>query len=81
MVLTVGGNPPPPRVTLTVQRSVYNDDGSGGSVTLPPVSVNDDGTYTFTDTPTVAGRYGYLAMWSGDAAAGPARAVHQIMVE
>ncbi|MGW0060892.1 hypothetical protein ACWDTT_13320 [Streptosporangium sandarakinum] len=80
-VLTVGGNPPPPRVTLTVQRSVYNDDGSGGSVTLPPVSVNDDGTYTFTDTPTVAGRYSYLAMWSGEATAGPAKATHQIVVE
>ncbi|MGV9326765.1 hypothetical protein [Streptosporangium sandarakinum] len=76
-----GFGDPTPRVTLTVQRSMYNDDGSGGSVTLPPVSVNDDGTYTFTDTPTTAGRYSYLAMWSGEAAAGPAKATHQIMVE
>ncbi|MFF0308137.1 YncE family protein [Streptosporangium sp. NPDC004379] len=79
-VLTAGDHPPV-RATLTVQRSVYVDGVSGKSVTLPPVSVNDDGTYTFTDTPAVAGRYDYLAMWSGEATAGPAKATHRIMVE
>ncbi|MGS2648290.1 YncE family protein [Streptosporangium sp. G12] len=80
-VLTAGGEPPSPGATLTVQRSVYVDNVSGGSVKLPPVSVNADGTYMFTDTPAIAGRYSYLALWSGDATAGPAKAVYQIMVE
>ncbi|MFG6198206.1 hypothetical protein [Nonomuraea sp. JJY05] len=64
-VLTAGGKPPSPGATLTVQRSVYVDNVSDGSVKLPPVSVNADGTYTFTDTPAIAGRYSYLALWSG----------------
>ncbi|MFI7442782.1 hypothetical protein [Nonomuraea indica] len=80
-VLTAGGKPPSPGATLTVQRSVYVDNVSDGSVKLPPVTVNADGTYTFTDTPAIAGRYSYLALWSGDAAAGPAKATHQVMVE
>ncbi|MEV4114457.1 hypothetical protein [Nonomuraea sp. NPDC049695] len=80
-VLMAGGKPPSPGATLTVQRSVYVDNVSDGSVTLPPVSVNADGTYTFTDTPAIAGRYSYLALWSGEATAGPAKATHQIIVE
>jgi hypothetical protein len=56
-----------------VQRSVYVDNVSDGSVKLPPVTVNADGTYTFTDTPTIAGRYSYLALWSGEATAGHGR--------
>lgn len=80
-VLTAGGKPPAPGATLTVRRSVYVDDVSEGSVTLPPVSVNPDGTYTFTDTLAIPGRYSYLARWSGEATAGPAKATHRIMVE
>ncbi|MEU7852300.1 hypothetical protein [Nonomuraea sp. NPDC049141] len=80
-VLTAGGRPPSPGSTLTVQRTLYVKGTSGKAVKLPPVRVNADGTYTFTDTPAIAGRYSYLALWSGDAAAGPAKATHQIMVE
>ncbi|TDE59649.1 hypothetical protein E1295_01775 [Nonomuraea mesophila] len=80
-VLTEGGKPPSPGATLTVQRSVYVDNVSDGTVKLPPVSVDADGTYTFTDTPATAGRYHYLALWSGTAGAGPAKAAHQIVVE
>ncbi|MEV6157844.1 hypothetical protein AB0L53_46655 [Nonomuraea sp. NPDC052129] len=80
-MLTAGGKPPSPWATLTVQRSVHVDNVSDGSVKLPPVSVNADGTYTFTDTPAIAGRYSYLALWSGEVTAGPAKATHQIMVE
>jgi hypothetical protein len=80
-VLTVGGEPPSPRATLTVQRNVSVDNVSAGSVKLPPVRVNADGTYTFTDTPAIAGRYSYLALWSGEVTAGPAKAIHRIMVE
>ncbi|WP_327108407.1 hypothetical protein [Nonomuraea glycinis] len=80
-VLTAGGRPPSPGATLTVQRSVSIDNVSAGSVKLPPVRVNADGTYTFTDTPATAGRYSYLAVSSGDAKAGPAKAIHRIMVE
>ncbi|MEV4223283.1 hypothetical protein [Nonomuraea sp. NPDC049725] len=80
-VLAVGGRPPSPGATLTVQRSVYVDGVSDGSVKLPPVKVNADGTYTFTDTPAVAGRYSYLATWPGEATAGPAKAAYQLMVE
>ncbi|MDA0638216.1 hypothetical protein OUY22_32825 [Nonomuraea sp. MCN248] len=80
-VLEVGGEPPSPRATLTVQRSVSVDGVGGGSVKLPPVSVNADGTYAFTDTPTGAGRHTYLATWSGEVTAGPAKALHHIMVE
>jgi YVTN family beta-propeller protein len=79
-VLTAGGKPPSPGATLTVQRSVYVDNVSDGSVKLPPVSVNADGTYTFTDTPAIAGKYSYLALWSGEVTAGPAKATHQIKV-
>ncbi|TXK42205.1 hypothetical protein FR742_23890 [Nonomuraea sp. C10] len=35
------------------------------------VTTQKDGTYTFTDMPAIAGRYSYLALWSGDAAARP----------
>ncbi|GLK10456.1 hypothetical protein [Streptosporangium carneum] len=80
-VLTAGGKPVSPGATLTVQRSVYVDNVSDGSVKLPPVSVNADGTYTFTDTPAVAGRYSYLALWSGETTAGPAKATYQITVK
>lgn len=80
-VLTVGGKPPSPGATLTVQRNVSVDNVSAGSVKLPPVRVNADGTYTFTDMPAIAGRYSYLALWSGEATAGPAKAIHRIMVE
>ncbi|GGP02291.1 hypothetical protein LDL08_38680 [Nonomuraea glycinis] len=80
-VLTAGGQPPSPGSTLTVQRSVSIDNVSAGSVKLPPVRVNADGTYTFTDTPAIAGRYSYLALSSGDAKAGPAKATYQLMVE
>ncbi|WP_371779789.1 hypothetical protein [Streptosporangium subroseum] len=79
-VLTAGGKPPSPGATLTVQRSVYVDNVSDGSVKLPPVSVNADGTYTFIDTPAIAGEYSYLALWSGEVTAGPAKATHQIKV-
>jgi hypothetical protein len=76
-----GGKPPSPGATLTVQRNVSVNNVSAGSVKLPPVRVNADGTYTFTDTPAIAGRYSYLALWSGEATAGPAKAIHRIMVE
>ncbi|MFI7047633.1 hypothetical protein [Streptosporangium sandarakinum] len=34
------------------------------------MTTRKDGTYTFTDTPVIAGRYGYLALWSGEATVG-----------
>src|SRR5690606_14592247 len=68
-VLTAGGEPPAPGATPTVRRTVYVDDVSEGRVTLPPVSVNADGTYAFTDTLASPGRYSYLARWSGEATA------------
>ncbi|QYC43604.1 hypothetical protein Nocox_30100 [Nonomuraea coxensis DSM 45129] len=79
--LTADGGPPSPGANLTVRRSVSVGDLVGKSVKLPPVTVNADGSYTFTDTPAVAGRYSYLVSWSGDGFAGPAEAGHQIMVQ
>ncbi|GAA3425967.1 hypothetical protein GCM10018953_31500 [Streptosporangium nondiastaticum] len=53
----------------------------GRKASIAGVTTRKDGTYTFTDTPVIAGRYGYLALWSGEATVGPAKATHQIMVE
>ena len=44
------------------------------------MSTNADGSYVFTDTPEAAGRYIYLAMWTGHATAGPAKALHLVTV-
>ncbi|WP_346101382.1 hypothetical protein [Nonomuraea maheshkhaliensis] len=79
-VLETGGNPPPPGATLTVQRSVQGDDDSTGT-TLPPVTVNDDGTFTFTDTPVTSGRHLYQARWAGNDISGPARGLYRVTVD
>ncbi|MEV0146517.1 MULTISPECIES: hypothetical protein [unclassified Nonomuraea] len=80
-VLTAGDRPPSPESTLTVQRTLYVKGTSGKTVKLPPVRVNADGTYTFTDTPANAGRYSYLASYAGDGGTGPAQATHQIILK
>jgi hypothetical protein len=64
-----------------VQRTLYVKGTSGKTVKLPPVRVNADGTYTFTDTPASAGKYSYLASYAGDGGTGPAQATHQIIVK
>jgi hypothetical protein len=78
-VLTAGGRPAAPGATITLQRTV-TDGGSSKTVKLPPVSTNADGSYAFTDTPETAGRYAYLAMWTGNATAGAAKAIHPVTV-
>ncbi|WP_336206715.1 hypothetical protein [Nonomuraea sp. LPB2021202275-12-8] len=78
-VLSAGGRPPAPGATITLQRTVADDDSSE-TVKLPPLSTNADGSYAFTDTPETAGRYTYLAMWTGHATAGPAKAIHLVTV-
>lgn len=77
--LTAGGMPPGPGATITVLR-VATADGSSENVYLPPVSVDADGTYAFTDMPETAGTYRYLARWTGHATAGPAKALHLVTV-
>jgi hypothetical protein len=77
-VLETGGNPPPPGSTLTLQRTVQDDDSP--STTLPTVPVNDDGTFTFTDTPATSGRYIYHAQWSGNDLSGPAESLYRVTV-
>ncbi|MEV4570522.1 Ig-like domain-containing protein [Nonomuraea sp. NPDC049419] len=79
--LTAGGRPPSPGSVITVQRKVFVDDVIDGSVRLPPVTVNDDGTFTLTDTLAIAGRYDYLAQYRGDTASSSAKATHRITVE
>ncbi|MGW5157991.1 hypothetical protein ACWEPN_21155 [Nonomuraea wenchangensis] len=53
-VLTAGGRLPSPGSTLTVHRTLYVTGISGKTVKFPPVTVNADGTYSFTDTPANA---------------------------
>ncbi|AWS44302.1 hypothetical protein DKM19_26080 [Streptosporangium sp. 'caverna'] len=77
-VLTTAGRPPAPGATITLQRIARDDDSE--TVKLPPVSVNADGSYALTDTLETAGRYLYLAMWTGYATAGPAKALHLVTV-
>ncbi|SNT22782.1 hypothetical protein SAMN05216276_102969 [Streptosporangium subroseum] len=78
-VLTAGGRPLAPGATITLQRTATDGDSSK-TVKLPPVSTNADGSYAFTDTPETAGRYTYLAMWTGHATAGAAKALHLVTV-
>ncbi len=42
-MLTAGGRPPAPGATITLQRTVVDDDSSE-TVKLPPVSTNADGS-------------------------------------
>lgn len=78
--LTANGRSLGSWTTFTVLRSI-KVDGVSDSVTLPPVRLNADGTFTLTDTLTTAGHYTYLATWKGDITAGPAKATHRITVE
>ncbi|GGP15271.1 hypothetical protein LDL08_25965 [Nonomuraea glycinis] len=78
-VLTVGDRQPEPGATITVQRSVTND-GDPETVILPPVSTDADGSYTFIDTLETAGRYTYIAIWTGHATAGRATTHHRVTV-
>ncbi|SDI88976.1 hypothetical protein [Nonomuraea jiangxiensis] len=79
-VLETGGNPPPPGATLTVKRTVRSGDTSASTM-LPPVSVSDDGTFTFTDTPATSGRHIYLARWAGNGLSEPAGAPYRVTVK
>ncbi|MEU4234096.1 hypothetical protein AB0F17_58320 [Nonomuraea sp. NPDC026600] len=78
-VVETGGNPPPPGSTLTVQRTVQIGDSSTSTM-LSPVPVSDDGTFTFTDMPATSGRYFYVARWAGNGMSGPARSLHEVIV-
>ena len=68
---------PPQFSTLSVHGGEARQK-AGDSITDPIFCAS---TYTFTDTPAIAGRYSCLASWSGEATAGPAKATRQIMVE
>lgn len=71
---TVDGTSPSAQpVTLT--RS-----GPDGLVTVGTTTTAADGSYTFADTPPMAGGYTYRATWSGDAAHAAATAAASVTV-
>ncbi|MEV1198504.1 WD40 repeat domain-containing protein [Microbispora rosea] len=59
------GRLPSPNAVLMVRRTLV---GSTGTTTTPlsNVTVSDDGSFRFTDTPGEAGEYTYSVKWAGD---------------
>ncbi|TDD24139.1 hypothetical protein [Nonomuraea diastatica] len=66
-VLDLAGQVPQPGTTLRVNREVISPDGSVVTP-LPAVTPASDGSFDFTDTPAVPGRYLYDVTFSGDSA-------------
>ncbi|MFG6200090.1 YncE family protein [Nonomuraea sp. JJY05] len=75
-----GGRLPSPNAVLTVQRTFVGRDGTVRKA-LPDVTVSDDGSFTFTDTPDDGGEYTYSVKWAGDSTfAAAAEATHLVTV-
>ncbi len=74
------GRLPSPNAVLTVRRTVVGLTGTT-TTTLPDVTVSEDGSFGFTDTPTEAGAYTYSLKWAGDATFSAVQGTHVVTVE
>ncbi|MFD5633911.1 Ig-like domain repeat protein [Streptomyces sp. NPDC127077] len=72
-----GGDPLPAGTPLTVTRT---DADSPTGKTLAPVTTTDDGTFTFTDTPSTEGDAKYTVSYAGDTSHAPASATRTVTV-
>jgi hypothetical protein len=72
-----GGDPLPAGTSLTVTRT---DTESPSGKTLAPVTTAEDGTFSFTDTPTAEGDAKYTVSYAGDPGHAPASATRTVAV-
>ncbi|MFE4700374.1 Ig-like domain repeat protein, partial [Streptomyces sp. NPDC056738] len=72
-----GGDPLPAGTPLTITRT---DKETPTGKTLPPVTTNDDGTFTFTDTPPVEGDAKYTVSYAGDTTHAPTSTTSTVTV-
>jgi hypothetical protein len=74
-----GGRLPSPNAALTVHRTVVNRNGTI-TMPLPNVTVSDDGSFSFTDTPSEGGEYTYSVKWAGDKTFSAVESAHVVTV-
>ncbi|MCT9008224.1 YncE family protein [Streptomyces rhizosphaerihabitans] len=72
-----GGDALPAGTSLTVTRT---DAQSPSGKVLAPVTTGEDGTFSFTDTPSVEGDAKYAVSYAGDAGHAPASATRTVVV-
>jgi hypothetical protein len=74
-----GGQLPSPNAVLTVNRTVVDRNGTI-TRSLPNVTVSDDGSFSFTDTPSEGGEYTYSVKWAGDKTFSAVEGAHVVTV-
>ncbi|GLX02238.1 hypothetical protein Misp02_63240 [Microtetraspora sp. NBRC 16547] len=74
-----GGQLPSPNAVLTVHRTVVNHKGTITSL-LRNVTASDDGSFSFTDTPSGGGEYTYSVKWAGDKTYSAVEGAHVVTV-
>ncbi|MFF3888975.1 Ig-like domain repeat protein [Streptomyces sp. NPDC001914] len=72
-----GGDPLPAGTSLTVTRT---DAQSPSGKTLAPVTTAEDGTFSFTDTPSAEGDAKYTVSYAGDTGHAPASGTQTVTV-
>ncbi|MGW7611387.1 Ig-like domain repeat protein [Streptomyces sp. NPDC054766] len=72
-----GGDALPAGTSLTVTRT---DAQSPSGKVLAPVTTGEDGTFSFTDTPSVEGDAKYAVSYAGDGGHAPASATRTVVV-
>lgn len=72
-----GGDPLPAGTSLTVTRT---DAQSPSGKTLDPVTTAEDGTFSFTDTPSAEGDAKYTVSYAGDPGHAPASGTQTVTV-
>ncbi|MER5624848.1 hypothetical protein ABT061_27825 [Streptosporangium sp. NPDC002544] len=78
--LNFGGRASGSDLSLTVLRTLLFTGNRPITTTLPAVTPSSDGSFSFSDTTTVGGRYRYTVQWAGDNATLPATATYNIIV-
>jgi hypothetical protein len=73
------GRLPSPNAVLTVHRTIVDRNGTITRL-LRNVTVSDDGSFSFTDTPSERGEYTYSVKWAGDKTFSAAESAHVVAV-
>jgi hypothetical protein len=68
-----------PRTIVTVVRNVSNPDGTT-SKALAKMAAAADGSFSFADTPTTAGKHTYVIQLVGNSTIEPAKTTHVVVV-
>lgn len=74
-----GGRLPAAGTVITVTRTVSNRNGTS-TTTLPSLTLSDDGTFGFADTPAEGGDYTYTVKYAGDSVFLAAQGTHAVTV-